>query len=243
MTTFFIFKRVQFFLFCIIGGLMLIGAAAQDAADEQETETQTINSVLSEEQQMALRQLFVAFGGNTAAARQALEDAIVLQAAQLLHVDKSLPSFGGGSGPIVVEFSDYQCGFCKRMLPILRDAEVQVKVVEFPVLGELSSQAARYAIAAQKQGLYEPFHIMMMEREERLSEESLLQVAQSVGLDVDKLKADAESTEVQEMLQRNYEYADMLQVRGTPFFLVNGRPLRGAVDAETFNEMITGTAQ
>ena len=69
-----------------------------------------------------------------------------------LHQNLSLPAFGGAEGEeaVVVEFADYQCGYCKRMFSVLRDENVRVKVVEFPILGEISRKAAQYALAAGK---------------------------------------------------------------------------------------------
>ena len=149
-----------------------------------------------------------------------------------------LPEFGEEDGAEVVEFSDYQCGYCKRMFPVLRDENVRVKVVEFPVLGELSVKAARYALAARNQGGYDAFHIALMERGGRLSEDALKETAAAAGLDWERLQKDGDSAEVNAALQRNRQLAAMLEVRGTPFLVVGKRTIPGAINAASLKKIL-----
>lgn len=191
-------------------------------------------------QQELLNELLQEFGDAESldALRAEVNARLAARAADMLRHDGSLPEFGPPDGPLVVEFSDYQCGFCKRMFPLLRAENARVKVVEFPVLGPLSAVAARYALAAQKQNLYAEFHTALMEHAGRLSEDALEESAVATGLDLARLEQDLESEDIAAALQTNYRLARMLEVRGTPFMLIAGRPVRGAIDAETLQQFL-----
>ncbi|MBE8158519.1 MAG: DsbA family protein [Betaproteobacteria bacterium] len=199
---------------------------------------------LSAQQQEALRGLFAAFSSaeSLAAARAAVVGEINEKRGEViaeLHGKDSLPTFGGADGEkaLVVEFSDYQCGYCKRMFGVLRGENVRVKVVEFPILGPISRTASEYALAAEKQNLYAEYHIALMSQG-RLSEEALLKTAKSVGLDVEKLKTDSKSEEVAEKIQENFRMARLLGVRGTPFLVIGDQSVPGAVSKERLREML-----
>lgn len=163
-----------------------------------------------------------------------------LDAAKEVYADTSLPAFGPEEGKLVVEFSDYQCGFCKRMFPLFLNENVRVRVIEYPVLGENSRLAARYALAARKQNLYADFHVAMMSRQGRLSPEALDETAGLVGLDLEKLRADLQSPEVNEELEKNFRFARQLNVRGTPFMIIGDNVLRGATSAENLRQLLEG---
>lgn len=168
----------------------------------------------------------------------AVDEITRTRAVGAVQEDKSLPYFGPAEGPTVVEFADYQCGFCKRMFAVLLDSGVHVRVVEYPVLGAMSRTAAKWALASRKQDSYDAFHIALMQNQGRLSEEVLEQVANSLHLDVAKLRADSESPEVEEELQKNFNYGRMLEVRGTPFMIVGDMPVPGAISGERLAEML-----
>ena len=93
----------------------------------------------------------------------------------------------------VVEFFDYRCGYCKRFSTALNevlkeDDNVRVVFKELPVLGANSDLAARAAIAASRQNLYNDFHKRMMELKGSFDESQLFSIAKDVGLDVERLK-------------------------------------------------------
>ena len=192
-----------------------------------------------------LRELYETFpdASSLVALRSNLDAEIRRRAITALRDDESLPSFGAEEGALVVEFSDYNCGYCKRMFPLLRDENVRVKVVEFPVLGAVSAQAARYALAAEKQGGYSAFHIALMERGGRLSEEGIREAADVAGLDWERLQLDSESESVNESLRKNQRLANLLEVRGTPFLVIGERTVPGAVGAERLKQLLTEAAQ
>ena len=177
---------------------------------------------------------------------RAVNDALFTEAMRALEEDGNLPVWGDGEIS-VVEFSDYQCGYCRRMLPLLEDSvnddKTRVQIVEFPVLGELSEKAARYALAADMQGKYIAFHRRLMTLPGRLDEDELEAAAQSLNLDLARLRQDAKSARVDEMLERNYKLARLLDVSATPTFIVGGDVLvRGAVHEEDFQRLLRDIA-
>ena len=97
----------------------------------------------------------------------------------------------------IYEFSDYNCGYCKRIFADLQtvlseQSDVKLVVKEFPILAESSVVAAKAAIAAQRQGKFPDFHRTMMARRGRIDDQAVLSAARTAGLEVARLQADME---------------------------------------------------
>lgn len=154
------------------------------------------------------------------------------------------PVIGNPDGDItVVEFFDYQCGYCKRMVePVMQllkqDPNVRWVMKELPILGPASVTAAHASIAAQNQGAYQEFHVALMGYRGRLSDDVVFQTALEVGLDLDKLKADMTSPKTQKTIEDATLLARSLGVNGTPAFIIGEELLPGAVSLETLTEQI-----
>lgn len=156
------------------------------------------------------------------------------------------PVMGNPKGDVtVVEFFDYQCGYCKRVFPSLMDtvkADGKVRVVmkELPVLGPASIVAARHALAAKMQGQakYDAFHNTMMAARGPVTEDSIAAAAKTAGLDVAKLAADARRPEIEQQLRANMELASTLGISGTPAFVIGDTLIPGAVEAPVLKKAI-----
>ncbi len=163
------------------------------------------------------------------AQKQALKDN-----AQLIFRSKT--SFVGGNpnGDVtVVEFFDYNCGFCQRAFNdvqklIKADKNVRVVFKEMPVLGPPSVDAARVAIAAKKQGKYFEMHRALFETPGPNTKEKALRVAKDLGLDVEKLKKDMQAKEVEAEIQEVLQLANKLGIQGTPHFFIGDKVIQGA---------------
>jgi protein-disulfide isomerase len=126
---------------------------------------------------------------------------------------------------VVIEFFDYQCGFCKKATDSIMkltsaDPEVKVSFREFPILSEDSAVAAAYALAAREQGKYKEFHVALMKHSGRLNAEEIKKVSDSVGLDPAKLNNARKNVRIAEILDQNRQLAGQIGLTGTPGIIV-----------------------
>jgi protein-disulfide isomerase len=133
----------------------------------------------------------------------------------------------------VVEFFDYNCGYCKRGLGdvvklVESDPKVRVVFKDLPILSKGSEEAARVALAARKQGKYWELHRALLAARGQANEASALKHAEELGLDMEQLKADMESAEVKAEIAQSEVLAKKMGVNGTPHFLVGDRSVPGA---------------
>ena len=148
----------------------------------------------------------------------------------------------------VVEFFDYRCPYCKQVQPSLEallkeDPQLRLVYKEFPILGPVSVTAAHAALAAQRQGKYDAFHAAMMAARGNITDDTVYQVAASVGLDVERLKRDMAAPEIARQIKDNITLADTLNIHGTPAFVVGDRVVPGAIDLATLKTMVADQHQ
>jgi protein-disulfide isomerase len=141
---------------------------------------------------------------------------------------------GDPNGDItVVEFFDYNCGYCKRGLSqvqklIQTDEKIRFVFKELPILSKGSEETARAALAAKRQGKYWEFHQAMLTAKGQSNEASSLKAAEALGLDMAKFKTDMASDAVKEELGKMKELAKKMGINGTPHFLVGDKSIPGA---------------
>jgi protein-disulfide isomerase len=161
-----------------------------------------------------------------------------------LFKNPTSPVVGNPQGDVtLVEFFDYQCGYCKSVHADVRrlldsDGKVRLVLKEFPILGPASLTASRAALAAQKQGKYDALHNALMENRGQLDDDKIMRIAGSVGVDVERLKKDMQAPDIQDALQRNLRLAGELNIRGTPAFVIGDQIIPGAVSLERLKEMV-----
>lgn len=154
--------------------------------------------------------------------------------AKRIYRNPESPVAGDPEGDItVVEFFDYNCGYCKRGLPEVQkliDSDKKVRFVfkELPILSKGSEEAARAALAAKRQGKYWEFHQAMLEHKGQANQASALKIAEGLGLDVGQLKTDMESDAVKKELADMQALAREMGINGTPHFLVGSKSIPGA---------------
>jgi protein-disulfide isomerase len=161
---------------------------------------------------------------------------MVAEHAKEIYRAPNAPVAGNPDGDItVVEFFDYNCGYCKRGFAevaklVEQDKNVRVVFKEFPILTEGSVQAAKVALASRMQGKYWEVHRDLIQSKGQVNEAVALKVAEKHGLDMEKLKADMNSPEVKAEIDRVKKLADDLGINGTPHFLVGDKAIGGAPD-------------
>jgi protein-disulfide isomerase len=158
-------------------------------------------------------------------------------------------TLGNTQGDVtVVEFFDYNCGYCKRamsdMLELLKDSKVKFVLKEFPVLGEGSVQAAQVAAAARMQDKtgkkYLEFHQKLLGGRGQADKARALAVAKEVGFDVAKIEKDMASDEVKAQLEESFKLAEALGLNGTPSYVVGSDVVVGAVGLSALKEKVNG---
>jgi protein-disulfide isomerase len=158
--------------------------------------------------------------------------------------DPDTPVAGNPNGDVsLVEFFDYRCPYCKQVEPSLEallgeDRQLRLVYKEFPVLGPESVTASKAALAARKQGKYDAFHRALMTLKGQINDTAVYKTAESVGVDVDRLKRDMAAPEIARALKANTELADALDIRGTPGFIVGNEIVPGAIDLASLKQLI-----
>lgn len=168
--------------------------------------------------------------------------ALTERAAELYRNEDDLVAGNPDGSVTMAEFFDYNCGYCKRAISdvlalIESDGDLKVVFKEWPILGEGSRFAARAALASRRQGKYWEFHRALMETRS-VTEQTTLEVAERIGLDVEKLKADMDRPEIAAVIDRNMRLASALGIQGTPAFFVDDQAIHGAVGHEALAQAI-----
>jgi protein-disulfide isomerase len=177
---------------------------------------------------------------------QKQQQAALGQRREQLERDPTSPVVGAADGDVtLVEFTDYRCGYCKKVLPALQDllkadGRIRYVIKELPILGPESVAAARAALAVWRStpARYMAFHTALMTARGSLDENRILEIASEVGLDAKALVTAMKDPEINAILGKNHELAQSLNIRGTPAFVIGGRLVPGAVDAETLRQLV-----
>lgn len=137
----------------------------------------------------------------------------------------------------IVYFMDYQCPSCRRYTPdvvraLAEDRKVRVIYRDTPIISDLSTVAARAAIAASFQGRHEPFHHALMMTKGQLTEAAIRAAADTAKVDWARLQRDlkARGEDIDLQIGRNTELAVATGILGTPAFIVGDRLSNGALD-------------
>jgi protein-disulfide isomerase len=158
----------------------------------------------------------------------------------------SAPVRGPANAPItLVAFSDFECPFCSRVVPTLKQLEEEYKgkirvAFKHQPLGfhANAKPAAMASMAANEQGKFWEYHDKLFANQKALDRASLEKYAQELGLDMGRFKAALDSNKYDALVSADMAEAGRVGVEGTPTFFVNGRKLVGAVPADAFKQLI-----
>ncbi|MEL0042035.1 MAG: DsbA family protein [Candidatus Puniceispirillum sp.] len=225
--------RHQLFL-CLVAGLMLLtsGGMTTARADLDPANRQAIRQEIEtyiRKNPEILRDALVALAAREEAARQRAGIAQVRN-------DAGDPVLGNPDGAITVyEFSDYNCGYCKRMFaPVIallaNNSDVRMVIKEFPILSPSSLSAAKAGIAAQKQGKFEIFHKSLMTYRGQVTDDAITAAAKAADIDIDQMRRDMDSKDTTAIIARTRAAAAALCINGTPGFVIGDTIIPGAVD-------------
>ena len=223
-------------------GLIML-AQAQDGGEGNTELERAVERVLLENPEVLERALdgLQRWRAETAQARA--REQIKAHAGALFD-DARSPSAGPADAKVtIVEFLDYQCGYCRRMTDTVEEAlarEPDVRVVwkDLPVLGPDSRSAAIAALAAQRQGRYHDMHLALLEAKTPIKEDAIVAAAERLGLDLDALALDRADPEIERYLDDTRALASALEISGTPAFVIGGEFYGGAMPEAAFMQAI-----
>jgi len=157
------------------------------------------------------------------------------------------PSVGPKTAPVqIVIFSDFQCPFCSRVVPTIKEIEdkykgkVRLSFRNFPLpFHDKAMPAAEAAAAANEQGKFWEMHDKLFANQQNLDRPNFEKFAAEIGLNVDKFKADLDSGKEKTAVNADVQYANSLGGgMGTPTFFINGRKVAGAMPFASFATII-----
>jgi protein-disulfide isomerase len=172
----------------------------------------------------------------------ALQDAITRNYSLIETAPAAFASGNPDGDVTIVEFFDYECGYCRRAQEpfqnlIQDDGNIRVIYFELPILGETSYRAALAALAADRQGLYHEFHDLAVASSERLTDETIAEIATEIGANLDQLYADMDDPELEGRVRANMQLGQAVTVNSTPTYIVGGQVALGW-DEDRIRELV-----
>ena len=173
------------------------------------------------------------------------DDETVLTEALVLR-DPDIPAAGNAEGDItIVEYFDYQCPYCRKIEPELRqvvqdDGKVRLVLKDWPILGPVSVIAARMALASKFQQKYVQAHEALIGVNSKLTEPRIGELLAGAGIDVDRAARDlaTNAKAIDAILARNNDQASAFGFRGTPSFIVGKFRVPGILTMAEFEQVI-----
>lgn len=183
---------------------------------------------------------------NTVAQAEAQRGAVASEKARITDPATSV-ILGNPQGDVtIVEFMDYNCGFCKRAMEDIRalakdDSKLRIVLKDFPILGPDSVEASRVAVAAKNQlqgAKYFEFHNKLMGSKGRINGAKALEVAKDAGADIERLRKDMEAPATRAAIEDTVALGDRLGLTGTPAFILGDEVVFGAVGTAVLKQKI-----
>ena len=171
--------------------------------------------------------------------------AALMQSQDLLYNDGYSHVAGNVDGDItLVEFYDYNCGYCKQVPEVIarlieEDKNLKVIFKELPILAESSQFASVAAMASMKQGKFMEFHTAMMQNKRALDEDLVLKIARDAGVDEEKLLKDMADPVIEENIMRTKYLVQNIGVSGTPGFVIGDQIIPGFMSYERLKQVIS----
>ena len=163
-----------------------------------------------------------------------------------IFLDKNINTLQNGDGKlfsgrkksknIIIEFFDYNCGYCKKSHEeikkiLLEEKDVKIIYLNLPVLSDNSVELAKIslAIGIEDKIKFNKFHDFLLDTKRSPKDDDIRSFIEKLGLDYKKIKKSSESDQVKEIINKNILMANNLQIGGTPAFIINGELVSGFV--------------
>lgn len=166
------------------------------------------------------------------------------QSINLVKANDGNTILGNPNGDVTIyEFSDYNCGYCKRafndlMSAVEEDGNIRVVVKEFPILSETSMIAAQLSMAAAEIGRFEDFHTSLMQWQGRLDDAAFTQIANNLEIDMAELAAIIAKGDIDEAIAETQSIARSMQITGTPGFIIGDQIIPGYIPKDQILSLV-----
>ncbi|MEP4051811.1 MAG: DsbA family protein [Litorimonas sp.] len=229
------------FLMTSIAAIGMMTASCAEAGPTTNMSKSEIETLVKEyilENPEIIRDAIIKLQEKEVLKEQELNKESIVSAKDALENDPRDASVGPEDAKVtIVEFFDYNCGYCKRATPWVEEAvekygnDVRIVFKELPILDDrtkTSRIAARAALAADKQGKYKEMHFALMDQK-RLSGDIVRETAEKIGLDMNRYEADMADPTIDQHINDTLQLANRLPaLTGTPFFIVGDEYVSGA---------------
>lgn len=229
----------------LLAGLLVIfpalpiGPAVAFTDDEKEKLHQIIRDYLIANPEVILEAQTALEEKQAKAAQDAIQSTIT-QLSDQLFTDRRDVIFGNPEGDVaIVEFFDYNCGYCKRAMTdmeevVRRDENVKFILKEFPILGPQSTEAARISIAVNRIAPDKAveFHTRLLAASGRADRASAMAVAANLDIALEAIEEELQTVDLMDPVRISYQLTQALGINGTPSYVMGNEPIYGAVGVE-----------
>lgn len=240
----------QIFRFgCVSIGLMLVSSTAvAQSVDRKEIE-KIVREYILQNPEIIGDALTELQNRSEAAEAEARTAVVAAETEALLRSDDDVV-LGNPNGDVtLVEFFDFNCGYCKRAAPdvkalVAEDSGLRVVLKDFPVLGPGSVEAAKVALSVKRlegEAAAREFHARLIGVQGQINAGRALALAEEIGLDRKRIEEEMGSEKIQAIISSNLSLAQRLGLTGTPSFIVGGEVIMGAVGKEPLQDAIEKT--
>ncbi len=229
-----VFASSSAFLLFLYGGAY--DAVAQTVPHPTDADVGLVAAVLREHPELVVDAL--------ATAKREQEAKVIAEKRNEIEHDPVDQGSGNPNGDVtVVEFSDYQCPYCKAMVSPVRDLlksdpKIRFVLKEFPVLAPISMDAAKVALASAADGKYDAVHSALMGRHQPLDQAALRQTALDTGMTSEEIDAALRNGGLETSLKAHVELGKALGLTGTPTFIIGNERLVGAVTTQQLADAV-----
>lgn len=242
-----IFKKSAFIV--LAGFLFWMPANAQESLDKAEI-GKIIREYLLENPELMLEVQQALEAKQQSDLAETQKEIITSQKEKLFSSDYQIEIGNPEANITIVEFFDYNCGFCQRALTdmqIMLQSNEKLKFVlkEFPVLGEASIEATRVSMAFSKllPQKHAEFHTELLSLPGQKDGERAMQLAVKMGANQEEVLAEMENPAIIETIQETYELANSLGITGTPSYVVGNEVVFGAVGHDQLENKIKSMSE
>lgn len=228
-------------------GVAALPAQAQGLSAEQRTAVvELIKETLLKNPELIQEALVELERRNQVAQVEAQRNALAAEKASLIDPASSMIAGNPQGDVTLIEFMDYNCGFCKRAMEDVRalakdDPKLKLVIKDFPILGPDSVEASRVAIAVKNQlqgPKYWEFHLKLMSAKGRVNGAKALEIAREAGADIERVKKEMEAPATRAVIEQTVALGDRLGLTGTPAFIVGDEVVFGAVGQAALKQKI-----